>query len=289
MLIAKLLTLAVAPLILAMPARASFPGANGLIAFERETDGILNFAIDVVRPDGSGRATIVDSGRSPSWSPDGKRLIFHTFRAGARHEELFVVNADGSGLRRIEHPVLDAFEPAWSPDGRRIAFSSYAKLGINETFEIYVVNADGSGRRRLTRNYMRDERPEWSPDGRRIAFQRIGSRGGIYTIRPNGKGLRRLTRTHDDAASWSPDGRLIAFHRFGKGVMVMNADGSNAHLVVVDAYNPAWSPDGTNLTFTIAYSFDVNLYVADRDGGNMVQIVADSGQSPSKPDWQPLH
>jgi Tol biopolymer transport system component len=283
--IAKLLPVGVVALLLAMPADASFPGANGLIAFSRSRGGIGNFAIDVVRPDGSGRANIVEHGSSPSWSQDGRRLVFE---GGAGPDnELFVVNADGTDSRRIRHPGIDDFEPSWSPDGRRIAFTS--RPNIRAAFEIYVVNANGLGRHRLTRNYMRDDSPAWSPDGTRIAFERVGSRGGIYSIRPNGRGLRWLTRARDSDPSWSPDGRLIAFRRFGKGVMVMNADGSNAHVVVVDGYGPAWSPDGTKLTFWIPHSFDLYLYVADRDGGNIVPLVANEGEDALEPDWQPLH
>jgi Tol biopolymer transport system component len=280
-----LVPVAVVALLLAMPADASFPGANGLIAFVHER-GIGNEAIEVVRPDGSGRASIVPYGSSPSWSPDGKRLVFDAFRGG-KETEVFVVNADGTGLRRIKNPGAGDFEPAWSPEGRRIAFMS--RPNSSAAFEIYVVNADGSGRRRLTRNYVRDESPAWSPEGTRIAFDRIGSRGGIYTVRPNGRGLRRLTRARDIDPSWSPDGRLIAFHRFGKGVMVMNANGSNAHLVVARGFGPAWSPDGVKLTFSIANSYGSYLYVADRDGGNTVRLVADKGDDMYEPDWQPLH
>jgi Tol biopolymer transport system component len=149
---ARLLPVAVVALLLAMPADASFPGANGLIAFVHQR-GIGNDAIEVVRPDGSDRATIVLNGKSPSWSPDGKRLVFDAFRGG-KDTELFVVNADGTGLRRIKNPGTGDFEPAWSPEGRHIAFMS--RPNGSAAFEIYVVNADGSGRRLLTRNYIRD-------------------------------------------------------------------------------------------------------------------------------------
>jgi Tol biopolymer transport system component len=61
------------------------------------------------------------------------------------------------------------------------------------------------------------------------------------------------------------------------------------HLVVARGFGPAWSPDGVKLTFSIANSYGSYLYVADRDGGNTVRLVADKGDDMYEPDWQPLH
>ena len=71
--------------------------------------------------------------------------------------------------------------------------------------------------------------------------------------------------------------------------MVMDADGSNAHMVVADGSSPAWSPDGTKLAFSRRHSDDFDIYVADRDGGNILPLVADDGDVVYGPDWQPLH
>ena len=94
--------------------------------------------------------------------PDGRRIAFDSQRDGNR--EIYVMDADGSGVARLTHNGDDDLTPSWSPDGRRIAFAS----GGRARLDIYVMNADGSGATRLTDND--GGTPAWSPDGRRIAF-----------------------------------------------------------------------------------------------------------------------
>ena len=162
---------------------------------------------------------------SPAWSPDGRRIAFESERDG--NDEIYVMNADGSGVARLT--VNDAIDgsPAWSPDGQRIAFDSTR----DGNPELYVMNADGSGVTRLTFNNARDWSPAWSPDGRRIAFD--SNHDGnleIYVMNADGSGVTRHThnQTHDGTPAWSPDGRHIAFHSNRDGRMdiyVMNAAG----------------------------------------------------------------
>jgi TolB protein len=176
------------------------------------------------------------------WSPDGKRIVFHRYkRTGS---ELYVVNADGSGLRKIG----DGFEPAWSPDGRRIVFA-YLTPGTTN-YDIYAMNADGSGRRQLTNTSEPDNDPDWSPDGQRIAF--VSHRDGnyeIYTMRADGTQQRRLTyiAAEDYSPVWSPDGKRIVFtsRRLEAqwDIYVMRADGSNQTRLTTsrdDESQPSW-------------------------------------------------
>jgi Tol biopolymer transport system component len=291
-----LLLLLFAMLVFSTPAGGAFRGANGLIAFTRINQS--GESIGVVRPDGTGFATIVENGSSPAWSPDGTMLVFQ--RSVGPDTDLFVIRADGTELRRINHPGQDDFLSAWSPDGKRIVFTSDPGTEpITALSEIYIVNADGRNRRRLTRNRIVDHSPVWSPDGRRIAFVRGGSKPGIYSMAPSGKRLVRLTRNRSDTApAWSPDGRLIAFDRersnSGPNIFVMNRNGSNAHAVVASETNdfmPAWSPDGTQLVFSRTVDTEdtviEDIYVMDQDGGNITPLVAD-GDETFGPDWQPL-
>ena len=191
----------------------------------------------------------------PAASPSSKIAFTSQPRGGPqpRSDGLYVVNADGSGKRRLT-PTAWIATPAWSPDGRKIAFVGHG-LG-----NVYVMNADGSGQRRLMRNAAA---PSWSPDGRKIAFLGPGGLypGGrdweIYVMNADGSGERRLTRIAalDGGTAWSPDGRKIAFVAERDGnfeVDVVSADGSGQQRLTRNGarnFAPAWSPDGQMIAF----------------------------------------
>ena len=137
----------------------------------------------------------------PVWSPDGRKIAFVRLdkRLG-----VYVVNADGSGVRNLTPKPAEAYAaPAWSPDGRKIAFASER----DGNSEVYVMNANGSGQRNLTRNPAFDADPAWSPDGRSIAFRstRDGNRD-IYIMKADGSGQRNLTRSpaNEGRFAWAP-------------------------------------------------------------------------------------
>ena len=163
--------------------------------------GQFCFNLYVVNSDGSGLRNLtsklaagshIGSGPAsdPAWSPDGQKLAF--VRPNARHGPVYVVKADGSGLRNLTpKPVGVYADLAWSPDGRKLVFVS----DRDGNSEVYVMNANGSGQRALTRDPAFDADPAWSPDGRKIAFvsHRDGSYG-IYVMNADGSGQRRLAQ-----------------------------------------------------------------------------------------------
>jgi type II secretory pathway pseudopilin PulG len=136
----------------------------------------------------AGRATATAQARAAAARAQAGRIAFISDRDG--NDEIYVMNADGSGVTRLtNNPAYDGW-PAWSPDGRRIAFAS----NRDGNPEIYVMNADGSGVTRLTNNPADDWAPSWSPDGRRIIF--VSNRDGnyeIYVMNSDGSGVTRLT------------------------------------------------------------------------------------------------
>jgi Tol biopolymer transport system component len=154
------------------------------------------------------RDAVPDS--APAWSPDGTRLAFESARdsAAAELRDVYVVRADGRGLRRLtEHPALDE-GPAWSPDGTQIAFTSER----DGNAEIYVMRADGSRERRLTRDPAKDESPDWqavpydAAGARRCGDTRLGP-GGAVSVVARGAPCARARATARAVAARATAGR----------------------------------------------------------------------------------
>jgi hypothetical protein len=124
-----------------------------------ESAGWLN----LVRADGARMQRLV-AGREPAWSPAGGRIAFVGTRAG--NDDLYLVGANGRGLRRVTtSPGLEA-EPAWSPDGRRLAYVS----NENGVIRVHVLDLRRGTVTPVTDGLGDDRSPAWTPDGRRIAF-----------------------------------------------------------------------------------------------------------------------
>lgn len=280
-------------------ADSTTPGRAGLIAFVTHTysEDVGN-GIAVVRPDARGLRKLTRDARdrSPAWSPDGRRLAFE--RAG----RIYVVNRDGTGLRRLTDRPTDARQPAWSPDGSQIAFTREAKAVL------LVVRADGHDQRALYRGNLDAtvDRPAWSPDGRRIAFGlREQGSGSIAVIARNGGTVRYVTdgrfdgeggdpvdSPDDYGPDWSPDGKRIAFTRVvwlcpqcdQEAIFSARPDGSDVRWVTTAteyaSSAPSWSPDGTRMVAQT--SGGMSIFSAT---GRRLRILNRLGTEPA---WQPL-
>jgi Tol biopolymer transport system component len=229
---------------------------------------------------------------APNWSSDGKRIVFTSFRHG--RGEIYVVNADGSGERRLTtNPAADDLA-TWSADGSRIAFVS----SRDGNLDVYVMNADGSGQTRLTTEPEDDFSPSWSPDGRKIVFRSNRDENGeIYVMNADGTGQTRLTvnPASDHSPAWGPTGQ-IAFvsTRQGTGIYVMNDDGSKVRRVTTFApnrneYRPNWSPDGSKIAFQGDRDVplgNTEIYVMNADGTGQQRLTNYPGHD-DWPDWSP--
>jgi Tol biopolymer transport system component len=253
----------------------------------------------------------------PSWSPDGSQIVF----SGGEQQntepyDLYIVNADGSGLARLTHDseIVD-WDPEWSPDGTTIAFtrdSSDDETG-HLTQRIATLDIASGHMQVLPFDGSQAADPAWSPDGTRIAFTgNIDGLGGIFAMNADGSGLERLIESNDgwgDNPAWSPDGSRIAFDRYQPSdgdqqmmnvdIYVMGSDGSNLTQVTSSpAFEaaPEWSPDGSQIVFVgliddpMGYWRKSELYTVSPDGSNITRLTtgAATGYGPNSfaaPSW----
>ena len=196
-----------------------------------------------------------DRDTDAAFSSDGTRIVFarQSLDADGEVESAAIAMMDLASGRvallastvsdSAWWPTVSAWWPSWSPDGQRIVFSRYAEGDHNALF---VVDHDGGNLHQITPPTLAAGYGEWSPDGSRILFwtPNFASGGGrakdIYTIRPDGSDVHRLTSDGlSSAASWTADGRIL----FAKNVVdpggargvsfwTMDADGTNATLLV---------------------------------------------------------
>ena len=243
-------------------------------------------------------------------------MAFTRARNPAKEFEIWVVNADGSGLARLTRHRGFSVSPAWSPDGRKIVYATDAGRR-QPLLGLYVMNSDGSGTRRLassrTRGYAD---PSWSPDGASIAFAIIRPRhnprqfdSSIAVVDADGGNVRRLTRPKGPDElnpSWSPNGTTIAFEHNRlfdvkpSDIWLMNADGSRKRRITAtraQETTPAFSPDGTRIAFVSdrdnrrlskeRFGRGFDLYTMAVDGSAVVRITRNR-RPDLFPDWQSL-
>jgi Tol biopolymer transport system component len=232
-------------------------------------------------------ASTVLTNDAPTWSPDGSRIAFTTFRHG--RGEIYVMDANGRQQRRLTRNTAHDDHAAWSPDGRRIAFMS-TRAGNSE---IYVMNADGTAQRRLTNEPKNDYLPTWSPDGSRIAWRtdRDGN-AEIYSMSADGTDVARLTNSPwaETSPDWSSTNE-IAFvsnrESAAFNVYAMKADGSDVRRVTTSQQShdqPDWSPDGRDILFIEEQSgtlSQAHIFVVRSDGTLRRRVTESEGRD----DW----
>ena len=162
-------------------------------------------------PATGGKATAITDemgdARQPAWSPDGKQIVFQSYRDGNFH--IWTIAPDGKQLTQLTSSTFDDREPHWSPDGKRIAFAS--DRGGN--YDVWTIELASKKLEQLTRDPANDYNPAWSPDGKHIAFVSDRNAGrGIWLWQTETKQETLFSKSNAAAApSWSAKGTQIVF------------------------------------------------------------------------------
>jgi TolB protein len=257
------------------------PLSERVIAFSQDGD------IWRMNADGTGVTRLTSSPApedNPAWSPDGNSIYYDAVLGGVPY--LFRMNADGSNHVQLTGGPTVAAAPAPAPDGQRLAF-----VTAGQDLDLAVRAADGAIMP-LTALPGHESSPAWSRVGGRIAFSRSGAERGLYTVRPDGAGVVRLTTWQSELPSWSPDGtRMVVLGgpEPGARLWVLRADGSGSEPLTPAAYFTGaadWSSDGRWIVFSAAQPAPAGFWIIRPDGSNLQRLsYTGIGQLPR---WQPL-
>ncbi|MCY3722139.1 MAG: hypothetical protein OXG97_07945 [Candidatus Poribacteria bacterium] len=242
-------------------------------------------------------------------APTVPKIAFTSVRDGNR--EIYIMNPDGSEQVNLTQHDAGDLEPVWSPAGEEILFVS-DRDGIRD---LYLMNADGSNVQRVFKKSARREQPTWAPDGKQIAYSRGTVGNKIIHIATLEKQTEEPLASGYDPA-WSPDGTEIAFvggvfgrHRLSLiNVHTRRQKRILPEKVIPRQHHPSWSPTGEKLAFSwnnnplpippdlmqgeifkvpIAWHDTETIYVVNRDGTNVQQIVDEDGPQATNPAWAP--
>jgi Tol biopolymer transport system component len=207
----------------------------------------------------------------PSFSADGTTIAF------SRGGDIYAMRADGSGQRRLTSGAELDSRPIVSPNGRVVVFER--RTAADQPRDLYTVKAGGAGLHRLAASAADEHEASFSPDGRSIAFVRSvaltggGTADDIYSVRPSGGRLVRLTRSGRDDFAPRDLGETIVFSRGESSegpsafadIFTMGSDGKKARKLIAGV-GSAYVEDATANGHTLLFRRDQGLWVKQLGG-----------------------
>lgn len=253
--------------------------------------------------DGTGRDHALTHGKSvntqPAWAADGMHLAFTSNREGLT--KIYLIDVDGSNLRRLSTEDRIESAPSWAPDGNSIAYYSRSLDGADIDLRITEI---ASGKTVMIRGNGLDKGPEspvWSGDSGRLAFSGANEQGKteIWVANRDGSGQReissKVSTRHKGHASISPDGNKVVYVADMRGsVAIVSTDVESGQSTILTEgitaahESPRWSPDGKQIAF--ASSRDdpqltrLDIFVMNADGSDVRNLSRDPHED-FNPQW----
>lgn len=242
-------------------------GTNMAIALSPDNSTIamaLQGTIWTISADGGKAASITDEmgdSQEPSWSPDGEKIVFHSYRDGTYH--IWTINKDGSELTQITSGISDNREPDWSPDGKSIVFSS----DRSGNYDIWQIDLNSKELKQLTSDNGNDSNPAFSNSGTKIAFVSQRAESGIYILENGTERLVVPEKMRIAAPSWNTDDSKLTYVAF-TGKSMLFDDKNTSYIYLADLNNGSTEQISTGdedlFPFRINWTSDNKLiYSAD--------------------------
>ncbi|MBD3224260.1 MAG: hypothetical protein GF313_05985 [Caldithrix sp.] len=281
----------------------------GKIVFSAE-DSTGTEQIYTMYADGSGINKLTDFLPSelainPSWRPDGKKIIFSSWKFGtSAGPALWVMDADGSNQHVLYDPEPDNIHvppiagkyAQWSPDGRKVVYELCVNCQLMTNLDILIFDTVSKDIKQLTTPPFSEGRPDWNPVDDRIVFvsdrdykdaDSLRFRDDLYVMDAEGNNVNRITQTgYAGQPLWNPNGEAITFYSSSShSVYQINLQSDSISLLkkglsdTIHLLPNAWGPDGRYLLIT-AFDYEYprtnTLYILDLEDNELQSIYSRS-------------
>jgi len=238
---------------------------------------------------------IIATGRSPDWSPDGKKIAYIGFENDGNN--IFITTDTGGVSQQLTHLSSSLiWTPSWSPDGKYVAFSAIMHGGPGGA-KILTVPSAGGNIEQITPDSLTVQGCDWSPNGKQIVFDSASPHYdavSLWIINLAYNHLIRFAtkRLYEGWPKYSPDGTRIAFESLSviggdNHVWTVAPDGSDARQITKnEGQYPSWSPDGKWISFSSYRSGNFDIWIIPSEGGTEIQIT-NSLTNENRPVWSP--